>query len=197
MKKLLILIISVFTLLISCSKPVQNDEHIKKAHSFYLNGDFTKAENEARISLKINPDLKEANILLARIYFRNGMDAEFQKIIKGLIKKNQFDIDALRLNALYLIKQKKYKDARENLNQILAISEDDISSLYLLGSLNQIDGNINEAVKYYTIAMKSYVHLKKIHDSLVGIYTKLELKERAADNKKISEAISNFEESFK
>ena len=196
MKILLAVIIPAIAMFISCSKSAQTDEHLKKAHSFYLNGDFAKAEMEAQESLKSNPDLKEANILLSRLYFKDGRDKEFEKIIKGMIKKNSYDVDALRMNSLYLIKKKNYKEARENLNKILSISEDDLSSLYLLGSLNQIEGNMNEALKNYTTAMRSYVHLKKIHESLGEIYKKLEMKDRESENNKILKAIIKYEESL-
>jgi tetratricopeptide (TPR) repeat protein len=197
MKTLIIGIIPALAFIISCSKPLNNDVLIKKAHSHYLNGDFAKAENYALESLKENSGLKEAKILLARIYFKNSRDVEFQKIIKSITDKDQFDINALRLNSLWLVKQKKYDDARENLNRILSISEDDLSALYLSGSICRINGDINGAVKYYTTALKSYVLLKNIHNNLGEIYSKLDLKDRESDNNSIIDAITKFEESLK
>ncbi len=197
MKTLMICIIPALAFIISCSKPLESELLLKKAHSHYLNGDFTKAEKEALESLGKNSKQKEAKILLARIYFKNSNDLEFQKIIKSIFENDQSDINALRLNSLWLIRQKKYDDARENLSRILSISEDDLSALYLSGSICRITGDVNSAMKYYTAALKSYVHLKNIHENLSEIYARLDLKDRASDNNKIADAITKFEESLK
>ncbi len=197
MKTIMICIIPALAFIISCSKQSDGELILKKAHSHYLNGDFAKAEKEALESLKENSKQKEAKILLARIYFKSSRDSEFQKIIKSIFEKDQSDINALRLNSLWLIRQKKYDDARENLNRILSISEDDLSALYLSGSLCRITGDVNCAMKYYTAALRSYVHLKNIHENLGEIYAKLDLKDRVSDNKKIADAILKFEESLK
>jgi tetratricopeptide (TPR) repeat protein len=197
MKTLFIIILPALAFIISCSKPSDGELILKKAHSHYLNGDFAKAEKEALDSLKENSKLKEAEVLLARIYFKNNRDVEFKKIIKSILENDQSDINALKLNSLWLIKQKKYDDARENLNRILAISEDDLSALYLSGSICRINGDLNGAIKYYTQALKSYVHLKNIHSSLGEIYAKLDLKNRESDNNRIINAITEYEESLK
>jgi tetratricopeptide (TPR) repeat protein len=197
MKTLLILILPALAFIISCSKPIESELLLKKAHSHYLNGNFAKAEIAALDSLSENSKNKEANILLARIYFKNSRDAEFQKIISGILGRDPYDINALRLNSLWLIRQKKYDEARGNLIKIFSITGDDLSALYLSGSICQLTGDLNGAVKYYTEAMKSYVHLKKIHNNLGEIYTKLDLNDRASDNNRISGAITEFEESMK
>lgn len=195
--KILIIFLPAIVFIISCSKQAESDLLLKKAHSHYLNGDLAKAESIALESIRENSKQKEAKILLARIYFKNCRDAEFQKIIKSVMDKDPSDINALKLNSLWLIRQKKYEDARENLSRILSISEDDLSALYLSGSICRITGDLSGAVKHYTAAMKSYVHLKNIHKNLSEIYTKLDLNERASDNNRIADEIIKFEESLK
>lgn len=197
MKTLFTGIFTALAVLISCSSRINNDINIKKAQRHYIDGDFAKAESEALESLKINSDNIDATLLLARIYFLKNRNAEFQKTIINIIQKNQSDISALRLYSLWLIREKRYEEARENLNKILALNEDDLASLYLSGSLCQIEGKTSEAVKYYTAAFKNYVHMKNIHANLSVIYSKLDLSERASDNKKIADAVNAFEESLK
>ncbi|RKX82297.1 MAG: hypothetical protein DRP57_10170, partial [Spirochaetes bacterium] len=109
-----------------------------------------------------SPRLNEAQYLLAYAYYSGNKLSSGLKTAEKLISKNKIDkyyIDAVKLKAIILKKQKKYREARDTIKEYISFSKKDIKAHLDLIKLSFI-------LKDYGSAVEQTNNLLKLEPSL-------------------------------
>jgi len=96
--------------------------------------------------------------------------------------------DSLIAYSIELIKNKKYEDAQDTLNNCISLNKRDDYAYYLKGLIYQTNGNYNEAITQYTSAININSSVSNYYNNIGGCYFSL---------KEIDAAINNFYSALK
>jgi tetratricopeptide (TPR) repeat protein len=141
-----------FEILDNITTPYQalHETHIALAQSAFAKGETAHARAEAQIALRLQPDLEIAALMIAQA------TPDHQQALQGL--KDFLDANPKARNtrmayAKFLVEQKKYPEARAQLDILLADKPDDLSILYAIGVLGAQTDDLATAEEY----LKKYV----------------------------------------
>ena len=159
---------------LSLEKPVKAYEYFKKstfnsikysdegyaglALSSIKMGNLNDAHNYALKALKLNPDLVEGNIALGLIFSDYGQPEVAEKYFKQAVLKDSSNktLHAIRIYAKSKLRRGKTLDAKKIINDALFDRKANASITDLLGKINWVEGNIDDAIELRTKASKMF-----------------------------------------
>ncbi len=163
----------------------------EKIYFYYLREDYDKIIAEIRRN-------KEVKNLDAWTFYRIG-EAYFQKqryekaeeFLRKAVAEQTYNLDFRRKLAMFLLTRKQLREAREELEYILSENPYDYEACFLLGVLEELQGNEDKAKKCY----KKTLHLHPDHTEAVINLAKLLIRqERKSEARKVLENFLYFNE---
>jgi len=148
---------TIFLLLLSASVVIYgcgSDEekklaHLEKGKEYFEKGEYKSAQIEFKNAIQIDPRFTEAYSQLAETNFRLG---DARGAIQAYFKVAELDPDdldaQLKLSTFYLL-GKKYDEAREKIDGILAKDPNNTEALILLGGILSQENNLFEAASVF------------------------------------------------
>lgn len=137
---------------------LDNNDTIAKfylAYQYKRTGDISKAVQLYNEVTEQNPDYSWAYFNLASIYTEQGEEDKAAFYLEKTLKTNPMDLKALKLLVKLLVKQKKYADAEELINQKLSDMPDEADLYYLLAGIYKKLENKKEYFKFLMLADKN------------------------------------------
>src|SRR3954471_21696326 len=108
-----------------CSVKAKTARHLQRADNYYADGDFSKAEVEYLITLRLDNENKRAISQLGDIYFQQGRYGRAFVFVQKASQLATNDVNMqVKLATIYLMVQ-KYPEARNTAQYVLSISPTD------------------------------------------------------------------------
>lgn len=141
-----------FAILDSVTTPYQGlyETHIALAQSAFAKGETAHARAEAQIALRIKPEMEIAALMIAQATPDPALAAQG---LKDFLAAHPKARNIRMAYAKFLVEQKDYKEARNQLDILLADKPDDLGILYAIGVLGAQTNDLATAEKY----LKQYV----------------------------------------
>lgn len=141
-----------FVLLDNVTTPYQDlyETHIALAQSAFAKGEIAHARAEAKIALRIKPDMEIAVLMVAQA---TPDPMEALQGLKDFLVEHPKARNTRMAYAKFLVEQKEYKEARAQLDILLADKPDDLGILYAIGVLGAQTNDLATAEEY----LKKYV----------------------------------------
>lgn len=141
-----------FAILDSVTTPYQDlyETHIALAQSAFAKGETAHARAEAQIALRIKPDMEIAALMIAQATPDPVLAAQG---LKDFLAAHPKARNIRMAYAKFLVEQKDYKEARNQLDILLADKPDDVGILYAIGVLGAQTNDLATAEEY----LKKYV----------------------------------------
>ena len=132
-----------------------DDEAFKRAYKLISSGQEEKGLEEIRTFIQKNPNVWNAWFLLGWGLRRIGRwaDAE-QAFNQSLSCGGENNCDTYNELAICLMEQGKTKEAKKSLQKALSINPENVKIISNLGYLSLKEGNIDDAIKYFTIVLE-------------------------------------------
>jgi tetratricopeptide (TPR) repeat protein len=140
---------AAFSLLEDLVAPYKSlpEAHLALAQAAFIQGNNTRASQEAQAALAANPGSELAALTLAQVT-PDKNDAA--KSLAAFLKANPRARDVRLAYARLLVEQKQYEPAQSEFKTLLKDKPKDLTALYALGLLATQDKNPNEAETYLT-----------------------------------------------
>lgn len=141
-----------FAILDSITTPYQGlyEAHIALAQSAFAKGETAHARAEAQIALHIKPDMEIAALMIAQATPDPVLAAQG---LKDFLAAHPKARNIRMAYAKFLVEQKDYKEARNQLDILLADKPNDLGILYAIGVLGAQTNDLATAEEY----LKKYV----------------------------------------
>jgi predicted Zn-dependent protease len=145
---------------------------------YFNEKDYAHAAETLERGLKLHQKMPTASAMLGMSYFQLGENERAEPLIRAALQANPKDDQAEMALAQVLIRQRKFEDATQTLNDYLERNEKDQNAWYLLGKtylqlsqdalgkINQIDpnsvvaheitGEVDESMHNYDVALVEY-----------------------------------------
>lgn len=145
---------AAFAMLEDLGAPYQSlyETHVALAHSAFSKGDVTRARIEAQVALNLKPDLEVAALMVAQA---TPDHAEALQSLKKFLDANPAAHDTRIAYAKFLIEDKQYDAARQQLDMLLQARPNDLTILYAIGILGAQTNDLDTAEKYLTAYLKA------------------------------------------
>jgi Flp pilus assembly protein TadD len=145
---------AAFAMLEEIAAPYQTmyETHLALSQGAFAKGDLERAHSEARIALKMKPDLELAALMLAQSTTERK---EALQILKSFLDANPKARDARVAYAKVLLDDKQAAEAQAQLDLLLKANPDDLTILYALGVLGAQTGDFAMAEKYLTAYLQA------------------------------------------
>ena len=167
-------------------------ESFSQGVSLYLKKDLAGAEAHLKKCLELDSGRRDARLLLAKIYYFQGRDDDFEQAIKRYLKCAGDSVEGMRLQARWHMRKNSIAEAKGILLRILEIADNDACTLYLLGRIYSMEGDYHNAIITFNRGFGNYSYLKQMHDGLAETYLRLGLNERARANIRMSDEIERW-----
>jgi putative PEP-CTERM system TPR-repeat lipoprotein len=118
------------------------DKTYKPLHALFL-WEFNQRDAAMRELERLaaaDPSDRDARTRLVTAYFLTGRSAEAEKVLSRALEKNRKDVDALLQRATVFIRDKKYQEAQNDLNQVLRLEPDMARAHATLAALYEARG---------------------------------------------------------
>ncbi len=139
--------------IVTQDQPNNSQAWLLLARAYFSNNQPEQAKDAARKSLALKKDYQEARVFLYDLYLqKKDYDGAIREI-KGYLLYDENNIPNLTdLGYVYLAK-KDYGKARETFQKIVDLQPKAPLGYYEMGQLNQAQGQTEQAVKYYELAL--------------------------------------------
>lgn len=164
------------------------EDHLLLGRLYRLNNDLTKAENEFKTAVKLQPDSEEAVTTLAYLYNEEGDSGHAIEALNSVP-------DASRSAKLYSAlgytfeQQKNYKKAIEAYRHAIELDRDNLDAIRGLAQNLQNDGQTQAALEQYKIIADANPEDAQTYMRMADIYKKSGQFDDALDNLKKAQAI--------
>lgn len=164
------------------------EDHLLLGRLYRLNNDLTKAENEFKTAVKLQPDSEEAVTTLAYLYNEEGDSGHAIETLNSVP-------DASRSAKLYSAlgytfeQQKNYKKAIEAYRHAIELDRDNLDAIRGLAQNLQNDGQTQAALEQYKIIADANPEDAQTYMRMADIYKKSGQFDDALDNLKKAQAI--------
>jgi tetratricopeptide (TPR) repeat protein len=164
------------------------EDHLLLGRLYRLNNDLTKAENEFKTAVKLQPDSEEAVTTLAYLYNEEGDSGHAIQALNSVP-------DASRSAKLYSAlgytyeQQKDYKKAIESYRHAIELDRDNLDAIRGLAQNLQNDGQTQAALDQYKIIADANPEDAQTYMRIADIYKKSGQFDEALDNLKKAQAI--------
>jgi Flp pilus assembly protein TadD len=140
---------AAFLLLEELLKPYLSlpEAHLAIAQGAFANGDKARAEQEARLALKLKPDSELAILTLAQVVSEKN---DAGKVLTDFLKRNPKAHEVRLAYARMLVDQKQYGKALPEFQLLLKDKPEDLTALFALGVLSTQTNDATSAEKYLT-----------------------------------------------
>ncbi|MBV8893813.1 MAG: tetratricopeptide repeat protein [Acidobacteria bacterium] len=164
------------------------EDHLLLGRLYRLNNDLTKAENEFKTAVKLQPDSEEAVTTLAYLYNEEGDSGH---AIQALNSVPEASRSAKLYSALgYTYEQEKqYKQAIEAYRHAIELDRDNLDAIRGLAQNLQNDGQTQAALDQYKIIADANPEDSQTYARMAEIYKKQGQFDQALENLKKAEAI--------
>jgi tetratricopeptide (TPR) repeat protein len=139
--------------IVTQDQPTNSEAWLLLARAYFLNNQPEQAKDAARKSLALKKDYQEARVFLYNLYLqKKDYDGAIREI-KGYLLYDENNIPNLTdLGDVYLAK-KDYGKARDTFQKIIDLQPKAPLGYYEMGQLNRAQGQPEQAVKYYELAL--------------------------------------------
>jgi tetratricopeptide (TPR) repeat protein len=164
------------------------EDHLLLGRLYRLNNDLSKAENEFKTAVKLQPDSEEAVTTLAYLYNEEGDSGHAIQALNSVP-------DASRSAKLYSAlgytyeQQKDYKKAIESYRHAIELDRDNLDAIRGLAQNLQNDGQTQAALDQYKIIADANPEDAQTYMRIADIYKKSGQFDEALDNLKKAQAI--------
>jgi tetratricopeptide (TPR) repeat protein len=164
------------------------EDHLLLGRLYRLNNDLTKAENEFKTAVKLQPDSEDAVTTLAYLYNEEG---DSSHAIEALSSVPEASRSAKLYSALgYTYEQQKdYKKAIEAYRHAIELDRDNLDAIRGLAQNLQNDGQTQAALDQYKIIADANPEDAQTYLRMAEIYKKAGRFDEALDNLKKAQAI--------
>jgi len=123
--------------------------------SLLASGDVVKSFESIEAALELDPNFKQADVLLVSAYLRQGNPEAALKAVDSFEAKNPGSAAPHNLRGEVYLSQKKTIEARESFQRALQIAADDFSANDRLAFLDISEGKYAEARKHYNAILSA------------------------------------------
>jgi tetratricopeptide (TPR) repeat protein len=164
------------------------EDHLLLGRLYRLNNDLTKAENEFKTAVKMQPDSEDAVTTLAYLYNEEGDSGH---AIAALNSVPEASRSAKLYSAMgYTYEQQKdYKKAIEAYRHAIELDRDNLDAIRGLAQNLQNDGQTQAALEQYKIIADANPEDAQTYLRMAEIYKKAGQFDEALDNLKKAQAI--------
>ncbi len=124
-------------------------EFLETGKAYFEKGEYKNAEIELRNALQIDPRFVEAHRYLAETYMKLG---DAKGAFQEYVRLEQLEVDdpeiQRKLATIYFL-GKRYDEARQRIESVLARNPDDIDMLFLLAGVLEQEKDYDQAVETY------------------------------------------------
>jgi predicted Zn-dependent protease len=144
---------AAFTLLEDLVNPYLSlpEAHLALAQGAFVNGDKSRAEQEARLALKVKPDSELAILTLAQVVAESN---DAGRVLADFLKRYPKAREVRMAYARMLVDQKQYDRARGEFQILLKEQPEDLTALFALGILSTQMNDAAGAEKYLTTYLR-------------------------------------------
>ncbi len=137
---------------------IKNDSNSAVAHyqlgvAFDLQHDDERAESEWRESVRLRPDLTDAQRALAALELRRGDLDALTQTAQQIIANAPYAPDGYLMRALAEMNRQRYSEAEQDLHKAAEIVPGSPAPYVQMGNLHQLQRQYAEAIKFYQQAL--------------------------------------------
>jgi tetratricopeptide (TPR) repeat protein len=137
---------------------IKNDSSNAVAHyqlgiAFDMQHNDERAESEWRESVRLRPELTDAQRALAALAVRRGDLDALTKTAQQIIANAPYAPDGYLMRALAEMNRQKYSDAEQDLHKAMEIAPGSPTPYVQLGNLHQVQKQYAEGIKFYQQAL--------------------------------------------
>ncbi len=162
--------LTAFSVAACASSEEKKIEFFEKGKAFFESGEYKTAEIELKNALQIDPRFVEAHRVLGETYLKLGQAREAFQQFGQLEQLEPDNLEAKRKLATFFFLGKRFEDAAERVDAVLAENPDDIEMLYLKSGLLQQAGDVAAAAEVFEKIVtldpaqtRAYMALAQIH----------------------------------
>jgi len=142
----------------SLQQAIKNDPGNAVAHyqlgiAFDMQHNEQRAESEWRESVRLRPDLTDAQRALAALALRRGDLDALTQTAQQIIANAPYAPDGYLMRALAEMNRQKYSDAEQDLHKAMEIVPGSPAPYVQMGNLHQVQKQYAEGIKFYQQAL--------------------------------------------
>ncbi|MGD0163805.1 MAG: tetratricopeptide repeat protein [Candidatus Sulfotelmatobacter sp.] len=142
----------------SLQQAIKNDPGNAVAHyqlgiAFDMQHNDARAESEWRESVRLRPDLTDAQRALAALAVRHGDLDALTQTAQQIIANAPYAPDGYLMRALAEMNRQKYSDAEQDLHKAMEIVPGSPAPYVQMGNLHQVQKQYAEGIKFYQQAL--------------------------------------------
>jgi tetratricopeptide (TPR) repeat protein len=142
----------------SLQQALKNDSSNAVAHyqlglAFDMQHNDARAESEWRETVRLRPDLTEAQRALAGLELRRGDLDALTQTAQQIISSAPYSPDGYMMRAVAEMNRQKYSDAQQDLTKAMGIAPGSPVPFVQMGNLYQMQKRYAEAIKFYQQAL--------------------------------------------
>jgi tetratricopeptide (TPR) repeat protein len=164
------------------------EDHLLLGRLYRLNNDLTKAENEFKTAVKLQPDSEDAVTTLAYLYNEEGDSGHAVEALNSVPETSRSAKLYSALGYTYE-QQKNYKKAIEAYRHAIELDRDNLDAIRGLAQNLQNDGQTQAALEQYKIIADANPEDAQTYLRMAEIYKKSGQFDDAMDNLKKAQAI--------
>lgn len=164
------------------------EDHLLLGRLYRLNNDLTKAENEFKTAVKMQPDSEDAVTTLAYLYNEEGDSGHAVEALNSVPEASRTAKLYSALGYTYE-QQKNYKKAIEAYRHAIELDRDNLDAIRGLAQNLQNDGQTQAALEQYKIIADANPEDAQTYLRMAEIYKKSGQFDDALDNLKKAQAI--------
>ena len=149
--------------------PDSVDDHLLLGRLYRLNNDLTKAENELKTAIKLDPSSEEAVTTLALLYTDEGDTAHALKVLSSIPDSARSAKLYSALGAAYE-QRKDYKSAIDAYKHAIVLDRDNLDAIRGLAENLLNDGQLDAALDQYKVIADSNPEDAQTYVRMAEIY---------------------------
>ena len=161
----------VIGLLVGWAGSVSAQDYMAKAKAAFAAKDTAAAVIQLELAVKNGQKAGEAHYYLGAVAFARKKYPDALEHAQAAVKANEENVDALKLLAEAQLKTKNTKGAIETLKRAEKLAKKDGVVLALLGRTMLADGQVDEAIRYLSLAKEYMPNEASIYVELWGTRT--------------------------
>jgi tetratricopeptide (TPR) repeat protein len=131
-----------------------NDQRILKAIEYESNSDYQSALPEAELAYKMQPDNQRVVFILGNLYYKMNNLKSAEEMFQKTIRISPAFVDAYYNLGVIYNKQRRFDEAEVILEKAVSLDPDDVGAHFELGKTYKAIGNIEGAVREFSLAAK-------------------------------------------
>lgn len=169
-------------------EPTSVDDHLLLGRLYRLNNDLTKAENELKTAVKLDPNSEEAVTTLAILYTDEGDTAHALQVLSAVP-------DAARSAKLYSAlgatyeQRKEYKSAIDAYKKAIMLDRDNLDAIRGLAENLLNDGQSDAALEQYKVIADANPEDAQTYLRIAEIYRRQGKYDQALENLKKADSM--------